>query len=124
VNLEIVLFVMSEFCSLVLLQGQGMISLAHIGKNVDAAELGGYVDAVLDACCQNTASDDEIWHLVVEASVVLVTLTQRNNPRSPWYIHPFPFYYLSIVHVIASWEIFKNFHMLNAVGNSGIQIIS
>ncbi|WVZ07006.1 hypothetical protein V8G54_020352 [Vigna mungo] len=68
-------------------KGQGMISLAHIGRNVDAAELGGYVDAVLDACCQNTASDDEIWHHVVEASVVLVTLTQRSNPRSPWYIH-------------------------------------
>jgi len=101
-----------------------MISLAHIGKNVDAAELGGYVDAVLDACCQNTASDDEIWHLVVEASVVLVTLTQRNNPRSPWYIHPFPFYYLSTVDVIAWWELFKDFHMFNAVGNSGIQIIS
>ncbi|XP_014494905.1 uncharacterized protein At2g39910 [Vigna radiata var. radiata] len=66
-------------------KGQGMISLAHIGRNVDAAELGGYVDAVLDACCQNTASDDEIWHHVVEASVVLVTLTQRSNPRSPWF---------------------------------------
>ncbi|KOM39141.1 hypothetical protein LR48_Vigan03g252300 [Vigna angularis] len=66
-------------------KGQGMISLAHIGRNVDAAELGGYVDAVLDACCQNTACDDEIWHHVVEASVVLVTLTQRSNPRSPWF---------------------------------------
>ncbi|KAK7305827.1 hypothetical protein VNO77_43739 [Canavalia gladiata] len=64
---------------------QGMISLAHIGKNVDASELGGYVDVILDACCQNTASDDEIWHHVVEASVVLVTLTQRSNPRSPWF---------------------------------------
>ncbi|KAG4920264.1 hypothetical protein JHK84_049116 [Glycine max] len=66
-------------------KGQGMISLMHVGKNVDAAQLGGYVDVILDACCQNTASDDEIWHHVVEASVVLVTLTQRSNPRSPWF---------------------------------------
>ncbi|XP_027334706.1 uncharacterized protein At2g39910 isoform X2 [Abrus precatorius] len=66
-------------------KGQGMISLRHIGKNVHATELGGYVDVILDACCQNTASDDEIWHHVVEASVVLVTLTQRGNPRSPWF---------------------------------------
>lgn len=85
-----------------------MISLMHVGKNVDAAQLGGYVDVILDACCQNTASDDEIWHHVVEASVVLVTLTQRSNPRSPWYIHPFPFYFLSIVDVIASREFFSN----------------
>ncbi|TKY47504.1 hypothetical protein E2542_SST29564 [Spatholobus suberectus] len=62
-----------------------MISLTHVGKNVDAAELGGYLDVILDACCQNMASDDEIWHHVVEASVVLVTLTQGSNPRSPWY---------------------------------------
>ncbi|KAL2333325.1 hypothetical protein Fmac_014538 [Flemingia macrophylla] len=66
-------------------KGQGMISLSHVGRNVDAAELGGYADVILDACCQNTASDDEIWHHVVEASVVLVTLTQRSNPRSPWF---------------------------------------
>lgn len=79
-----------------------MICLAHVGKNVDAAELGGYVDVILDACCQNTASDDEIWNHVVEASVVLVALTQKSNPRSPWYIHPFPLCFLSIFDVIAS----------------------
>lgn len=66
-------------------KGQGMICLAHVGKNVDAAELGGYVDVILDACCQNMASDDEIWNHVVEASVVLVALTQKSNPRSPWF---------------------------------------
>lgn len=66
-------------------KGQGMISLTHVGRNVDAAEVGGYADVILDACCQNTASDDEIWHHVVEASVVLVTLAQSSNPRSPWF---------------------------------------
>ncbi|XP_062092544.1 uncharacterized protein At2g39910 [Humulus lupulus] len=66
-------------------KGQGMISFIHIGKNVNAAELGSYSDVILDACCQNIASDDEIWHLVVEMSVVLVTCIQRSNPRSPWF---------------------------------------
>ncbi|PON87186.1 Coatomer beta subunit [Trema orientale] len=64
---------------------QGMVSFIHIGKNVDAAELGLYEDVILDACCQNIASDDEIWHLVVEMSVLLVTCFQRSNPRSPWF---------------------------------------
>ncbi|XP_061356692.1 uncharacterized protein At2g39910 [Gastrolobium bilobum] len=64
---------------------QGMISFTHIGKNVDAAEAGLYEDVILDACCQNTAASDEIWDHVVETSVVLVTLTQRSNPRSPWF---------------------------------------
>ncbi|KAL8552079.1 hypothetical protein ACS0TY_000951 [Phlomoides rotata] len=66
-------------------KGQGMISFIHLGKNVNAADIGGYTDAILDACCQNIASDDEIWHYVVEMSVLLVTLTQQNNPRSSWY---------------------------------------
>lgn len=66
-------------------KGQGMITLTYLGRNVDAAELDRYKDVILDACCQNIASDDEIWHLVVEASVVLVTLTQKRNPRSPWF---------------------------------------
>ncbi|KAE9594341.1 hypothetical protein Lal_00001341 [Lupinus albus] len=66
-------------------KGQGMASLMHIGKNVDTSELGGYQDVILDACCQNIASSDEIWHPVVETSIILVTLTQRSNPRSPWF---------------------------------------
>ncbi|KAK7317908.1 hypothetical protein RJT34_02526 [Clitoria ternatea] len=57
-------------------QGQGMISFEHVGKNVHVAELGGYVDVILDACCQNTASNDDIWHYVVKTSIVLVTLTK------------------------------------------------
>ncbi|GAU40079.1 hypothetical protein TSUD_151230 [Trifolium subterraneum] len=65
--------------------GQGMISFMHLGKNVDAAELGGFEDVILDACCQNIASDDEIWHCVVEASITLMSLTHKSNPRSPWF---------------------------------------
>ncbi|XVF24022.1 hypothetical protein REPUB_Repub13aG0091000 [Reevesia pubescens] len=66
-------------------KGQGMISFIHIAKNVEAAELGWYGDVILDACCQNIASDDEIWQYVVEMSVLLVTCIQRDNPRSSWY---------------------------------------
>ncbi|WJX32359.1 hypothetical protein P8452_20692 [Trifolium repens] len=66
-------------------KGQGMISFMHLGKNVDAAELGGFEDVILDACCQNIASDDEIWHCVVEASITLLSLTHKSNPRSPWF---------------------------------------
>ncbi|XP_030540416.1 uncharacterized protein At2g39910 [Rhodamnia argentea] len=66
-------------------KSQGMISFTHLAKNVNAAELGWYEDPILDACCQNIASDDDIWHHVVEMSVLLVTSTQRNNPRSPWF---------------------------------------
>lgn len=68
-----------------LFQGQGMLSFIHIAKNVYAAELGWYQDVILDACCQNIASSDEIWHLVVEMSVLIVTCTQQSNPRSAWY---------------------------------------
>lgn len=62
-----------------------MISFIYLAKNVKAAEVGGYADVILDASCQNIASDDEIWHYVVEMSVLLVNLTQKSNPRSSWY---------------------------------------
>lgn len=65
-------------------QGQGMISVTHLARNVNAAEIAWYEDVILDACCQNIASDDEIWYLVVEMSVLLVSFTQQSNPRSPW----------------------------------------
>lgn len=65
-------------------QGQGMTSFIHLAKNVNAAELGVYEDVILDTCCQNIASSDEIWHLVVEMSVLVVTCTQWSNPRSIW----------------------------------------
>ncbi|KAH0979644.1 hypothetical protein GBA52_006821 [Prunus armeniaca] len=67
------------------IKGQGMLSFIHIAKNVYAAELGWYQDVILDACCQNIASSDEIWHLVVEMSVLIVTCTQQSNPRSAWF---------------------------------------
>ncbi|KAK4485292.1 hypothetical protein RD792_007926 [Penstemon davidsonii] len=66
-------------------KAQGMISFICLAKKVKASEIGGYADVILDACCQNVASDDEIWHYVVEMSVLLVTLTQQSNPRSSWY---------------------------------------
>ncbi|KAJ6690204.1 hypothetical protein OIU85_006482 [Salix viminalis] len=66
-------------------KGQGMISFTHLAKNVNAAELGQYEDVILDACCQNIVSDDEIWYHVVEMSVLLVTCLKRSNPRSPWF---------------------------------------
>lgn len=62
-----------------------MISFIHLANNANAAEIGGYADAILDACCQNIASDDDIWHYVVQMSVVLVSLIQKSNPRSSWY---------------------------------------
>lgn len=66
-------------------KGQGMISFIHLAKNVNSAELGWYQDVILDACCQNVASSDEIWEYVVEMSVLLVACTQKSNPRSSWY---------------------------------------
>ncbi|XP_021769132.1 uncharacterized protein At2g39910-like [Chenopodium quinoa] len=66
-------------------KGQGMSSFIHVAKNVNTADLGGYGDVILDACCHNIVSDDEIWHLAVEMSVCFVTCLQRNNPRSPWF---------------------------------------
>jgi hypothetical protein len=61
-----------------------MISFTHIAKNVKVTELSLYEDAVLDACCHNIPADDELWYRVVEVSVLLLTCTQRSNPRSPW----------------------------------------
>lgn len=66
-------------------KGQGMISLTHLAKNVEVAELGCYGDVILDACCHNIACSDEIWPHVVEMSTLLVTCTQKGNPRSPWF---------------------------------------
>ncbi|CAI0443422.1 unnamed protein product [Linum tenue] len=66
----------------VLSRGQGMICFIRLGKNVNAAEFGVYQDVVLDACCHNIASADEIWHLVVEMSVLLVSSIRRSNPKS------------------------------------------
>ncbi|KFK36884.1 hypothetical protein AALP_AA4G184300 [Arabis alpina] len=66
-------------------KGQGMISLVHLAKNVSSGDLSLYGEVVLDACCQNIASEDEIWIHVVELSVLLVTKLQQDNPRSPWY---------------------------------------
>lgn len=62
-----------------------MISFTHLAKTANAAEIGGYADAILDACCQNIASDDEIWHYAVEMSVLLIALIHKNNPHSTWY---------------------------------------
>ncbi|XP_060188730.1 uncharacterized protein At2g39910 [Lycium barbarum] len=66
-------------------KGQGMVSLIHLAENVNAAEIGWYEDVILDACCQNIASDDGIWEHVVQMSVLMVTFTQKSNPRSIWY---------------------------------------
>lgn len=62
-----------------------MLSFIHLAKNVNAAEFGVYEDVILDICCKNIAATDESWHYVVEMSVLMVTCTQRKNPRSSWY---------------------------------------
>uniref|UniRef100_A0A0E0E5S0 Uncharacterized protein n=1 Tax=Oryza meridionalis TaxID=40149 RepID=A0A0E0E5S0_9ORYZ len=64
---------------------QGMVSFMHIAKSVKATELNLYEDAILDACCHNIPADDELWYRTVEVFVLLLTCTQRSNPRSPWY---------------------------------------
>lgn len=64
----------------------------HLAKNVNATEISWYEDVILDACCQNIACSDEIWQHVVEMSVLLVSITQRSNPRSQWYGDDLHFY--------------------------------
>ncbi|XP_073011340.1 uncharacterized protein At2g39910 [Typha latifolia] len=64
---------------------QGMASFVHVSKNVTATELSWYEEAILDACCRNIPASDELWYRVVEVSVLLLTCTQRNNPRSLWF---------------------------------------
>lgn len=61
-----------------------MFSFIHLAKNVNSTDLGCFEDVILDACCHNIVSSDDIWHLAVEMSVLLLTFTQRGNPRSPW----------------------------------------
>lgn len=84
IKVKIVAFIRLLIRSCLLLQGQGMVSLIHLAKNVNAAEIGWYEDVILDACCQNIVSDDEIWERVVQMSVLMVTFTQKSNPRSIW----------------------------------------
>ncbi|KAJ0985086.1 hypothetical protein J5N97_003442 [Dioscorea zingiberensis] len=64
---------------------QGMVTFIHVAKNVTVAELAWYEDAILDACCRNIASSDELWHLVVEVSVLMLTFMEGKNPRSSWF---------------------------------------
>lgn len=64
-----------------------MLTFMHVGKNVTMAELGWYEDAILDACCRNIASSDELWHCVVEVSVLMLTCLEGKNPRSSWYAY-------------------------------------
>lgn len=66
-------------------KAQGMTTFIHLAKHVNSSEFNLFKDVILDACCQNIASSDEIWEHVVEMSVLLVTSTQQNNPRSQWY---------------------------------------
>ncbi|PIA54457.1 hypothetical protein AQUCO_00900774v1 [Aquilegia coerulea] len=66
-------------------KGQGMLSFIHLAKNVNAAELEWYEDVILDICCRNIASDDMLWHHVVEMLVLLLTSIQKKNPRSSWF---------------------------------------
>jgi hypothetical protein len=61
-----------------------MVSFVHEPKNAKVTELSLYEDAILDAYCQNIPADDELWHQVIEVSVLLLTCTKRSNPRSPW----------------------------------------
>lgn len=62
-----------------------MVTFIHIANNVSTTELSWYEEAILDACCRNIPSSDELWYRVVEVSVLLLTHTQKGNPRSPWY---------------------------------------
>ncbi|KAL8154381.1 hypothetical protein V2J09_012141 [Rumex salicifolius] len=64
---------------------QGMLTFIHLAKNVKCIDFGCYEDVVLDACCHNIVSNDEIWHIAVEMSVILLTSTKKGNPRSPWF---------------------------------------
>jgi hypothetical protein len=62
-----------------------MVTFIHITNNVSPAELSWYEEAILDACCRNIPASDELWYHAVEVSVLLLTHTQKSNPRSPWY---------------------------------------
>ncbi|PKU72262.1 uncharacterized protein At2g39910 isoform X2 [Dendrobium catenatum] len=64
---------------------QGMLALIHLGKNVNATELGWYEEAFLDVCCRNIATSDDLWSRIIEVSTLLLTCTQRKNPRSSWF---------------------------------------
>ncbi|XP_078175734.1 ARM repeat superfamily protein isoform X2 [Carex rostrata] len=66
-------------------KAQGMVTFIHIANNVSTTELSWYEEAILDACCRNIPSSDELWYHVVEVSVLLLTHTQKGNPRSPWF---------------------------------------
>ncbi|KAL5998364.1 hypothetical protein ACLOJK_009304 [Asimina triloba] len=59
-------------------KGQGILSLIHLAKNVNAAELGFYEEVLLDECCRNIVSVDELWHHVVEMSVLLYGIWIQN----------------------------------------------
>lgn len=83
-------------------QGQAIISFLHVAKNMNVAELDRYADVILDACCRNISANDETWHSTIEMSVLLVTCTQRRNPRSSWYVSTVGFLFLGIFLILTN----------------------
>ncbi|KAJ0944612.1 hypothetical protein HanPSC8_Chr03g0118791 [Helianthus annuus] len=40
-----------------------VIKLIYLYENVTCSEFSLYEDVILDACCQNIASNDDIWNM-------------------------------------------------------------
>jgi hypothetical protein len=67
------------------MQRQAMMAFIHLADNLSPTELRWYKDAILDAVTRSIIGCEDLWPVVVQMSVALVTRIEGKNSHSQWY---------------------------------------
>jgi hypothetical protein len=67
------------------MQRQAMMAFIHLADNLSPTELRWYKDAILDAVTRSVIGCEDLWPVVVQMSVALVTRIEEKNSHSQWY---------------------------------------
>jgi len=67
------------------MQRQAMMAFIHLADNLSPTELQWYKDAILDAVTRSVIGCEDLWPVVVQMSVALVTRIEGKNSHSQWY---------------------------------------
>jgi hypothetical protein len=62
-----------------------MMAFIHLADNLSPTELRWYKDAILDAVTRSVIGCEDLWPVVVQMSVALVTRIEGKNSHSQWY---------------------------------------
>jgi len=68
-----------------LVKRQAMMAFIHLADNLSPTELRWYKDAILDAVTRSVIGCEDLWPVVVQMSVALVTRIEGKNSHSQWY---------------------------------------